>query len=248
MKQITPKLTSPAEPDVIDGRLEHHPTPEVRVSVVAGGLGTHETVYGRRTLCRGDVILLRPGGWQAFVDCRGLRLLTLAVPPDLDAPPHVARMLFAPRLRDGAADFWVGEATLSTCLQRVDDPLDPLAAALASELDAASATLPHPAVAATVAVFERDVSAAWSVPALAGRVGIDPAYLSRLFRRDTGHPPLRFLNRRRAEAMAARLLTDGASVGEAGAAVGWPPGGAQTRRFRRHFGEAATTFRAARAA
>ncbi|TDO47714.1 AraC family L-rhamnose operon transcriptional activator RhaR [Kribbella sp. VKM Ac-2527] len=44
------------------------------VAVVVGGQGFHESLAGRQKLVVGDVILLRPGVWHGYEDCRSLEV------------------------------------------------------------------------------------------------------------------------------------------------------------------------------
>ncbi|MEV5829819.1 AraC family transcriptional regulator [Spirillospora sp. NPDC052242] len=46
----------------------------VEIAVVTGGKGTHKSLAGSKELQVGDVILLRPGVWHGYEDCRGLDL------------------------------------------------------------------------------------------------------------------------------------------------------------------------------
>src|SRR5215472_5774706 len=46
----------------------------VEIAFAVGGAGTHHCVAGRRELDRGDVVLLRPGVWHGYEDCRNLEL------------------------------------------------------------------------------------------------------------------------------------------------------------------------------
>ena len=46
----------------------------VEIAFAIGGAGTHHCVACRRELSRGDVILLRPGVWHGYEDCRRLEL------------------------------------------------------------------------------------------------------------------------------------------------------------------------------
>nr|WP_296077322.1 AraC family transcriptional regulator [uncultured Actinoplanes sp.] len=46
----------------------------VEVAVVMGGEGAQRSLAGRQQLQTGDVILLRPGVWHGYEDCRGLDL------------------------------------------------------------------------------------------------------------------------------------------------------------------------------
>ncbi|MBB5139562.1 AraC family L-rhamnose operon transcriptional activator RhaR [Thermocatellispora tengchongensis] len=44
----------------------------VEITLAVGGEGVHHSVAGRQRLRRGDVILLRPGVWHGYEECRGL--------------------------------------------------------------------------------------------------------------------------------------------------------------------------------
>jgi len=55
-----------------DNPLHTHSFMEIAFAI--GGAGTHHCVAGRRELNRGDVVLLRPGVWHGYEDCRDLEL------------------------------------------------------------------------------------------------------------------------------------------------------------------------------
>ncbi|MEW2352395.1 AraC family transcriptional regulator [Spirillospora sp. NPDC029432] len=46
----------------------------LELAVVTGGRGVHRSLTGRRDLEVGDVVLLRPGVWHGYEECRGLDL------------------------------------------------------------------------------------------------------------------------------------------------------------------------------
>jgi AraC family L-rhamnose operon transcriptional activator RhaR len=101
----------------------------------------------------------------------------------------------------------------------------------------------HPAVAATVARLEGAIAEAWSLDDLAKAVSLDPAYLSRLFRRHTGLSPFAFLARQRAERAAVLLARTDLPAARVGAAVGWPDPTYFARRFRSLVGSTPTEYR-----
>jgi AraC family L-rhamnose operon transcriptional activator RhaR len=101
----------------------------------------------------------------------------------------------------------------------------------------------HPAVAATVARLEVAIAEAWSLDDLAQAVNLDPAYLSRLFRRHTGLSPLAFLARQRAERAAVLLAQTDLPAARVGAAVGWSDPTYFARRFRSLVGSTPTEYR-----
>ncbi len=59
--------------------LHHRPAPLhthsfVEIAFVAAGAGVHHSRAGRHDMQVGDVVLLRPGVWHSYDDCRGLEL------------------------------------------------------------------------------------------------------------------------------------------------------------------------------
>ena len=101
----------------------------------------------------------------------------------------------------------------------------------------------HPAVGEALRLLDEGFAIAWSLEELARRVHLAPAYLVRLFKRETGRAPMAYLARCRAERAAALLLGTARSVHEIGEAVGWDDPNYFARRFRGHFGVSATEYR-----
>lgn len=108
------------------------------------------------------------------------------------------------------------------------------------------ATRHHPSVAATAARIDDDPAHPWSMDELAGLANLDAAYLTRLFRRDLGLPPMGYLARVRAERAAALLTRTDYAVARVGALVGWPDPTYFARRFRMLVGLTPTAYRAKR--
>ena len=65
-----------------------------------------------------------------------------------------------------------------------------------------------------------------------------------LFKLATGLPPMAYLSRFRVETAAALLLHTDAPVTQIGNSVGWPDQNYFARRFKAHYGLAASTYRA----
>jgi len=55
----------------------------VEVAVVTGGAGVHISLAGRQELSVGDVLLLRPGAWHGYEECRGLDLFNCCFSTEL---------------------------------------------------------------------------------------------------------------------------------------------------------------------
>lgn len=105
-----------------------------------------------------------------------------------------------------------------------------------------AATGSDPFVSAVRGCVERDCARA-SLKGAARAVGMNPQYVSRLFRERTGENFHTFLARTRME-KAARLLRDGGYlVYEASEMVGYSNQKNFTRAFKQHFGVAPLAFR-----
>src|SRR5581483_1424708 len=55
----------------------------VEIAFVVSGGGTHHSQTGRQELRVGDVLLLRPGAWHGYEDCRRLVLYNCCFSGDL---------------------------------------------------------------------------------------------------------------------------------------------------------------------
>lgn len=101
------------------------------------------------------------------------------------------------------------------------------------------------AVDTVVRAIHEDLTRDWRLGDLAAIAGLDPAYLSRVFRRQFGIAPIGYLARLRAERAAVLLARTGLTVAQVGAAVGWTDPNYFTRRFHALVGVAPTTYREA---
>lgn len=104
-------------------------------------------------------------------------------------------------------------------------------------------TPPHPAVSTVVARFQAAPAHPWTLEEAATLVHLDPAYLTRLFRRHLGLPPIAYLARVRAEKAAELLAGTSLPVARVGALVGWPDPTYFARRFRALVGLTPTDYR-----
>lgn len=55
----------------------------VEVAVTIGGTGVHHSLAGRRRLTAGDAVLLRPGVWHGYEECRDLDILNCCFATEL---------------------------------------------------------------------------------------------------------------------------------------------------------------------
>src|SRR6266496_6247305 len=53
------------------------------IALITGGEGVHHSLAGRQQLQIGDVILLRPGVWHQYDECRGLQVYNCCFSADL---------------------------------------------------------------------------------------------------------------------------------------------------------------------
>jgi AraC family L-rhamnose operon transcriptional activator RhaR len=54
---------------VLDGDFRPHSHDFMELMLIGSGTGTHQTVHGYRSLEEGDVVVLRPGTWHAYLGC-----------------------------------------------------------------------------------------------------------------------------------------------------------------------------------
>lgn len=99
------------------------------------------------------------------------------------------------------------------------------------------------AVAAAMALMERDITFPWTLSELSAETYVSPAHLTRTFAKCLGLPPIHYLSRLRAERAAVMLARTDDAVAAIGAAVGWPDPPYFSRRFRALFGVSPREYR-----
>lgn len=101
----------------------------------------------------------------------------------------------------------------------------------------------HPAVVEGIRLMEASLDGPWTLNALAARLHMTPSHTARLFKSQTGLPPLAYLTKRRVEAAARLLVSSDFTVSRIGREVGWPEANYFTRRFRSYYGLPPTAYR-----
>ncbi len=244
----------------------------LEMAVVSGGRGVHESQDGRTGIASGAVILVRPGQWHGYVECDSLVVDNLYVGPGVAQKcfgwvhdvPAVAHLLAASRsvrklhLDPHALERvvgWLGQLSTSPGPdsdkgQGSDAVRIGLLLAILGEVASTSSIVASPptrpdVVEEALRLLASQVAHPWSLEELAFDVHISPGHLSRLFRRSLGVPPMRYLDRLRAERAAALLIETELPIAAIGEVVGWSDPNYASRRFRLLFGVSPSGYRAA---
>jgi AraC family transcriptional regulator, L-rhamnose operon transcriptional activator RhaR len=249
----------------------------VEIAFVTAGEGTHLSLAGPQPLATGDVVLLRPGVWHGYDDCRRLALYNCCFSGELlrgelawtrEDPllgyllwtgPYSAsgRGMLTTRLRPEALAECMTHLTALDALrhQPVTEHRGDIVGRLALIFSALGRAVlqthgmqpggpAHPAVGQAMRMLEANLAYRWTLTELAEHLHLAPGYLVRLFKGATGLPPMAYLARLRAENAATLLLHTDEPVTCIGRSVGWPDQNYFARRFKAHYGLAATTYRA----
>lgn len=242
----------------------------IEVVLIEHGTGRHCTLHGEDDLAPGVVLILHPGQWHYYLRCQDLALFNVCFAPSLlahelawaQADPLIGPLLPCRHpgqevrcLQPPPTDF----ASALAAAQRLHDldvPHHPLerrveAIGLLTQILGAVAAgrvsggrrAGHQPLAGVLAAIERELTRAWSLAGLATLAGLTPAHFCRRFRALTGHPPLVWIHRRRAENAAILLATTDQPVAAIGARIGWADANYFARRFRAVFGQSPTAYR-----
>lgn len=101
------------------------------LAFVLGGEGTHLSPAGRDLLHRGDVVVLRPGVWHSYTDCRDLRLYNLCFGAEIlnrelawsRADPGLGYLLWTGPMamqRRGVLNTLLPDARIAECVDHLD--------------------------------------------------------------------------------------------------------------------------------
>jgi AraC family L-rhamnose operon transcriptional activator RhaR len=246
----------------------------VEIAVVMGGQGAQRSLAGRQEISAGDVLLLRPGVWHGYEDCRALDLYNCCFSTELlrrelgwtRSDPQLGHLLWTGPYagqRRGILTGHLGPDDLAACVTHLDalhdlrglplathrgDLVGRLTLFLAALGRAFGGTVPpgetHPAVLDAMRMMEGRPAYHWTLTELATALHVAPGYLVRLFKGATGLPPMAYLSRHRVELAATRLLHTDQPINRIGESVGWPDQNYFARRFKSHYGLSASTYRA----
>ncbi|WP_305788213.1 AraC family transcriptional regulator [Symbioplanes lichenis] len=243
----------------------------VEIAVMIDGAGVHRSMAGRHRMSVGDVVLLRPGVWHGYEQCRGLRLYNCCFSVDLlhgelawtREDPLLGYLLWTgpyAAQRRGMLTATLGADDLARCVTHLDAldrlrgaPADRYRGDIIGHLSLFLATLAravgpsparaHPAVTSAMRLLEADPARRWTLTELADSLHLTSSYLVRLFKATTGLPPMAYLARHRVETAASLLLHTDEPITHIARSVGWPDQNYFARRFRAHFGLSASAYR-----
>ncbi len=175
-------------------------------------------------------------------------LLGIGLPPGLG---KVRRLSAAPVSRNALRDLlrnlktaYSGRRSRMEILGRLFLILDFIQSLeKTSDVEIPSQLAPHPAIRQAIDLMHSRMEEDWTLERFADLLRLNPSYLVRLFRSETGVSPMKMLSRIRAERAATLLLSGSARVGEIGLAVGWAEPKHFAACFQRHFGISASAYR-----
>lgn len=226
----------------------------MELAVMLGGTARHLSDRGEAIIGKGDAVLLRPGTWHAYLECRNLDVINFCFPLTLarDGWRHllgenVQSLLWS---REGLRLTRLAEAAIEALdrLERIPrSPSGDIGLAVWT-LDQFASTVPghpslHSAVERAVTLFEERIDNPWTATGISQAVGLDKAYLSRLFKAQVGVGPMAYLSVLRAERAASLLRSSEMNCGEVGYAVGYTDANLFSRRFRSRFGLSPSAYR-----
>lgn len=238
----------------LSGNTARHGHDFMELAVAVDGRATHVSGAGEAPIGRGFAVLLRPGSWHAYRDCQDLDVINLLFPVAMARAEW--RELLDERVRSVLRS---GERLQTTRLSEAAvEALDLLERAerrstgalglMIWVLDQFASNVPvhrtlHPAVERALCELEDNPSRDWTAARLGQTVGLDRAYLSRLFKAHVGVGPMAYLAMLRSERAASLLRGSHLNCGEVGLAVGYSDANLFSRRFRGRFGVSPSQYR-----
>lgn len=226
----------------------------MELAVTIGGKANHLSSAGETSISRGFAVLLRPGTWHAYQAVRDLEVINFIFPVAMARAEWRAlldrRVRSVLRSAERIQMTTLSEATVDALdrLERLDRRSSGALGLVIWALDQFASNVSadiafHPAVEKTVSELEDHPADAWTSTSLAKAVGLDRAYLSRLFKAQVGLGPMAYLAILRADRAASLLRSSELNCGEVGLAVGYADANLFSRRFRARFGVSPSQYR-----
>jgi AraC family L-rhamnose operon transcriptional activator RhaR len=275
-REVFPVAEVPVAAQLLDpvGVVAPHGHDFLEIAVVVRGGATHVSGSGRHRLRPGSALIVRPGAWHGYEECRDLAVHNVYVGPELfqrelswvredgqlgpvlwpsaASSPDAGRRTFqlSPRSLDrlrGWAEALQGgtRAGAAWWLGHLLLVMNEIAGC--GQVDAARtgpARSTHRAVLHAAKLLEDNLDRPWSLAELARAVNLAPSYLIRLFTAQAGIPPLAYLTRLRSERAAGMLIETDLPIATIGGYVGWHDPNYMSRRFRACFGLSPSQYRA----
>lgn len=226
----------------------------MELGVVIRGSAVHLCPDGRSPLSCGSAVLLRPGVWHAYLHGTELEVLNFCFP--LAAARDHWRHMVDDRVRSllrthesiRLAQLPLESVEALRVLEGIRRDSTGGLGLLMWTLDQFASVVPvrasyHPAVDQAVRCLEEDLQHPWTATRLARTVGLDKAYLSRLFKAQLGTAPMAHLAALRMDRAASLLRSSELTCGEVGATVGYADPSVFSRRFRAQFGSSPYDYR-----
>lgn len=252
---------------------EAHDHDFFEIVLISSGQAVHRSAEGEGMLRAGDVLVIRPGVWHAYMECSRCGVYNCLFPRDLfnrelawvlDDPVlcpiflggDPSQRLFLTHLP--AASFADGKRCMKSLFQLSANPtpnrlqqmglllqlMGVIAQARSPEGGNPAGGGVHSAVARAMHWMESELARPWTLEELGRDLKIDPSYLSRLFKKGIGMPPITYLAQCRDRRAADLLLASKLPVAEIAQKVGWDDPNYFARRFSRRYGVSPTQYRA----
>jgi AraC family transcriptional regulator, L-rhamnose operon transcriptional activator RhaR len=258
------------------GDFPRHDHDFFEINLMLSGKARHVSAAGEASIQKGDIVILRPGSWHAYADCKKLEgvfcafsetLLchdlawTLEYPTLADLfwkkhptgviPLHLSNRRFA-----ACQAYFLNLTTMRPSPTSFPRRLSSLLLLFAEMAETLTESTPtphptpvqiHPAIHRAVRKMEVDLSHGWTTEGLAHEFNLETSYFGRIFRRVTGFTPMNFLENRRLERAATLLRSSRLSVGEIGEAVGLLNHAYFSHRFKKRWHLSPSDYRQDRA-
>lgn len=245
----------------------------LELAFVLKGQARHYTVSGESLCRRGDLFLIPVGAWHGYAQCRNLEIMNCMLSPALlqrelawmaqDAEFRALLGLGEPLGCAGIRSLSVTGSGLLR-LQKLLSVLHRAYERRASRTELLGHLLLllerlrvlsvekgmgrenveiHASIRRGLQLLHENPAREWTLSLLASALHLNPSYLVRLFRSQTGLAPMKYLAKLRAEKAATLLLSSREGVAGIGAKVGWPDPKQFARSFHQHFGLSASRYR-----